>query len=388
MRDATIEQGLGRSVHAVIAAFCAVIAGAAVASAFFGGGAHASSSAKLSFHQSVESARFSVANLELLAKGTNYSKVCWRLTRSGADAGRWCAARRTSTGPWRISGAKRKGARIHIVGENATLALDPTAVGLPPGLYRWRFTADSCAAVPTGATGEEDCSVSFPTPRGQKIRIRTVVPAGCRVRGRAQVTAGPRHKQIALTFDDGPSQLTPKFLRTLKHLDVPATFFMLGQQVRGHESLLKQMLGDGHELANHSFDHANLGGGGPAATSEIVRTNRLIKRASGFRPCLMRPPYGSTGSDLVRRIRAQRMTSVLWDVDPQDWRLPGAGTVDRAIRAHTHGGSIIIEHDGGGPRGQTLAAIPHYVRALRARGYRFVTVSRLLGYRTTYRLDR
>jgi peptidoglycan/xylan/chitin deacetylase (PgdA/CDA1 family) len=100
----------------------------------------------------------------------------------------------------------------------------------------------------------------------------------------------------------------------------------------------------------------------------------------------MRPPYGSTGGDLVSRVRAQHMTSVLWDVDPQDWRTPGTGVIVNTIRSQTRAGSIILEHDGGGNRSQTLSALPQYVRTLKSRGYKFVTVSELLGYKTVYKL--
>jgi peptidoglycan/xylan/chitin deacetylase (PgdA/CDA1 family) len=147
------------------------------------------------------------------------------------------------------------------------------------------------------------------------------------------------------------------------------------------------MMAEGHELGNHSWNHANLGSGGAAATQQIVSTNRAIQRASGFRPCVMRPPYGATSKDLVRRIRAEKMTSILWNVDPLDWRLPGTGTIVNVIRNQTRGGSVILEHDGGGNRSQTLAAIPQYVRTLKSRGYKFVTVSELLGYKTTYKLN-
>jgi peptidoglycan/xylan/chitin deacetylase (PgdA/CDA1 family) len=146
------------------------------------------------------------------------------------------------------------------------------------------------------------------------------------------------------------------------------------------------MMAEGHELANHSWNHADLSAGGGAATQQIVNTNRAIERESGFKPCLMRPPYGATSGSLVSAVRAQHMTSILWDVDPQDWRTPGTGTIVKTIRSQTRGGSIILEHDGGGNRSQTLAALPQYVHTLKSRGYKFVTVSELLGYKTTYKL--
>jgi peptidoglycan/xylan/chitin deacetylase (PgdA/CDA1 family) len=193
---------------------------------------------------------------------------------------------------------------------------------------------------------------------------------------------------VALTYDDGPAAITPRFLATLRRLGVPATFFMLGQQVAASPAITRQVMADGHELANHSWNHANLGGGGPAASAQLEHTNAVIRRVTGFTPCLFRPPGGSTGADLVARVRALGMTSVLWSADPFDWRLPGTSAIVGRVLAQTGRGGIILDHDGGGPREQTLAAAPAIIAALRARGYTFVTVSALLGYRERIALER
>ena len=127
---------------------------------------------------------------------------------------------------------------------------------------------------------------------------------------------------------------------------------------------------------------------GPAASAQLEHTNAVIRRVTGFTPCLFRPPGGSTGADLVARVRALGMTSVLWSADPFDWRMPGTSAIVGRVLAQAGPGGIILDHDGGGPRGQTLAAAPEIVAALRARGYTFVTVSTLLGYRERVALQR
>lgn len=369
--------------------------------AIAGSGALATGGASITFKQTPKLARFTAKNVDQLLPGSSFDRACWELTARATRARSWCAERTAPNSKrWRLVGSAR-GAKLSLAGPSATLSIDPQRAAVAPGLYKWSFSISSCIDNPSGATGSTggtgvsgpsaatptDCTQRIPISGGETVRIHSVIAAGCKVRGAAQVTTGPRPgKRIALTFDDGPAPDTSQFLRELRHLKVHATFFMIGQQVKGHGALLKKMLRDGHELANHSWNHANLGGGGAAATRQIVDTNRAIQRASGFRPCLMRPPYGSTGRDLVGRVRAQKMTSVLWDVDPQDWRRPGVGTIVGTIRGQTRAGSIILEHDGGGPREQTLAALPQYVRTLKARGYKFVTVSELLGYRTVYRL--
>ena len=219
-------------------------------------------------------------------------------------------------------------------------------------------------------------------------RVWRVVVRGCTPHGAAQVHQGPPVKQVALTYDDGPAAITPQFLTLLRRLGVPATFFMLGQQVAANPQVARQVLADGHEIGDHSWNHADLGGGGPGASAQLEHTNAVIRRVTGFTPCLFRPPGGSTGADLVARVRALGMTSVLWSADPFDWRLPGTSSIVGRVLAQTGPGGIILDHDGGGPRTQTLAAARPIITALRARGYTFVTVSALLGYRERLALQR
>lgn len=379
----------GRPFRTLALALLALAAGAILAAS--GNDAGAASGTELGYQQNVKHAIFGVKGVDELAVGSRFNKICWTLEgRKGTPDRRWCAER--SGSKWKLSG-KRTGLSVKIDGKNGKLVVNPQTAPLPAGLYRWHIFLGDCtgATAPTGATGPtaptEQCDVTYPRSGGGLIRVKPLVATGCRVKGPSQVNDGPRRgKKIALTFDDGPAPITPRFLNELKSLNIPATFFMLGQQVNGNKGTVRRMLREGHELANHSWNHANLGGGGGGASAQIRNTNNVIKRVSGFKPCVFRPPYGSTGGDLVSRVRAQKMTSILWDVDPLDWRLPGTGRIVSIIRGQTHAGSIILEHDGGGPRGQTLAAIPQYVRTLKSRGYKFVTVSELLGYKTTYKL--
>lgn len=230
---------------------------------------------------------------------------------------------------------------------------------------------------PSGAAG---CSKVFPGGSPHALRVVRPRLIGCRRRGRAVVHGGPRGgRRVALTFDDGPGPSTPKVLRALRRAHVHATFFQLGKEVRGHRRLERRMLAAGHTLADHSYSHPHL-----PSRAQLAGTRSLIRRYTGFDTCLFRPPYGDVNRRLVHDSVSLGMTAVVWNDDPQDWRTPGTASIVRTELSEMRPGAIVIMHDGGGPRGQTAAAIPRIVHRLRRRGYRFVTVDQLLGYQRVY----
>lgn len=211
-------------------------------------------------------------------------------------------------------------------------------------------------------------------------------PVGCVARGpNVAHFNGPSRRLVALTFDDGPSTLTVQFVRMLRAEHVVATFFMLGDQLSARDRpLLHEELRDGDALGDHSWSHPDLALSGEVF-SQLRGAKRLIARLSGYTPCVFRPPYGAYDAAVVQTARTLGMATIIWNVDPRDWALPGAGAIQARVLAQTRPGSIVLSHDGGGPRGQTLAAYPGIIAALRRRGYRFVTVPQLLGYHTIYR---
>ena len=206
-------------------------------------------------------------------------------------------------------------------------------------------------------------------------------PTGCVAKGRHLREHGPRkRRRVALTFDGGPTgYYTPRVLRRLEQAGVHATFFIRGQFIRGRTRFLRQEIREGHELANHSFSHPHFPSG-----RELTRTNRLIQRATGFKPCLFRPPYGSLDSALVRRARARGMLTITWDVDSWDslYENVSAATVYQRVTRRVRPGSIILMHDGEGSHRGTLRALGRILRFLRHRHLEPVTVSELLGLRT------
>ncbi len=198
-------------------------------------------------------------------------------------------------------------------------------------------------------------------------------------------THGPRRREVALSFDDGPYPLTPSFVRMLRANGAVATFFMIGEQVAArYQATLHEELRNGDALGDHTYTHPDLVTAG-GVQSQLQRTIQAIRGLSGYTPCVFRPPYGDYDGSVLRTAAALGLATILWEVDPSDYTLPGVSAIERRVLAQVRPGSIVISHDGGGPRGQTLAAYPDIIRALRARGYRFVTVPELLGFHGVYR---
>jgi len=183
---------------------------------------------------------------------------------------------------------------------------------------------------------------------------------------------------VAMTFDDGPSAvLTPRLLDILKQRNIKATFFVLGQLVQEHPEIVARAVAEGHEIANHSWDHKalnKLGEGG--LQHELADTSAEITKATGKPVTLMRPPYGATNPRLNRAIEKEYgMKVILWSVDPLDWKRPGPQVVEQRILAGAKPGAIILSHD---IHPGTIDAMPATLDALTAKGYKFVTVSELL----------
>jgi peptidoglycan-N-acetylglucosamine deacetylase len=195
---------------------------------------------------------------------------------------------------------------------------------------------------------------------------------------------GPPRREVAIGFDDGPAADTPAFVSMLERSRAPATFFLIGRQLSASfRPMLLRELRDGDALGDHSYSHPylTLGGG---VRGQLARPLAAIRALTGYTPCVFRPPYGAYDTAVVRIARSLGLATVLWNVDPADWARPGRGAIARRVLAQVRPGSIVISHDGGGPRRQTLAAYPAIIAALRARGYRIVTIPELLGFRPVY----
>jgi peptidoglycan/xylan/chitin deacetylase (PgdA/CDA1 family) len=187
---------------------------------------------------------------------------------------------------------------------------------------------------------------------------------------------------IALTFDDGPNAtLTPKLLDLLAARHLKATFFVVGQNAADHPDILKRAVREGHEIANHSWSHPNLGKmSDEAVRRELQKTDDAIAAAIGKRPTLMRPPYGSITAHQKKWIHDEfGYRIIIWDVDPLDWKRPGPSVVTARILKETKAGSIVLAHDIHPP---TIEAMPATFDQLMKKGFKSVTVTELLGMAT------
>lgn len=184
---------------------------------------------------------------------------------------------------------------------------------------------------------------------------------------------------VSLTFDDGPSPgQTERVLDILAAEDVRATFFMLGANVARHPRLARRVVAEGHEVGNHTWSHTT-DGSTPAdvAKREVDRTQRAIRKATGVSARWFRPPGGRIGPGLTAAARARGMRIVRWTVDPWDWSRPGEAVLAERVVAATKPGSIVLLHDGGGDRSQTVTVLPVVIGQLKRKGYTFVTLDEL-----------
>jgi peptidoglycan-N-acetylglucosamine deacetylase len=191
--------------------------------------------------------------------------------------------------------------------------------------------------------------------------------------------AGRQHRELALTFDDGPGPYTPEIVAILRQEDAPATFFEVGLEERYFHDSTTQIAALGYTIGDHTFSHAPMSLLSPAdQRSQLLTDASALTRYGASFPRLFRPPYGMWNQKTLVLLHRYRMLMVLWTVDTSDYRHPGAKVIYDSALAGVRPGAIILLHDAGGNRSQTVAALPRIIHALRARGYRFVTVPQLL----------
>lgn len=233
------------------------------------------------------------------------------------------------------------------------------AAALVPAAACLAFALSGCAQVDTTAPSSARAGAAHGAP----AKFGTV---DCR-----------KARCIALTFDAGPSENSARLLDILKEKKVPATFFLLGKDhIEKYPQLVKRMAAEGHEVANHTWDHEILTKISDARIrDELKRPDDAIERLTGHRPTLMRPPQGRTDSDVHKIAKEQGLAEVLWSVTAKDYMTKDSALIEKRVLDQSSRDGIILLHD---IYPGTVPAVPGIVDALKERGYVFVTVPQLL----------
>jgi peptidoglycan/xylan/chitin deacetylase (PgdA/CDA1 family) len=328
--------------------------------------------------------------IERPKSGAVSGELCLEAPRTGRGADRLVYSRVGAAGAGRVLGVAatitRSGA------EELTATFLPTRFDTAYHSVRWQVVSvvQAAGCVPASQTLAR-CVTTFPA-RPALAKLHTPKLVGCVPSGQSLVYSGsPTVHDIALSFDDGPwgTPPTTAFINLLARYHVPATFFEIGDQISEYDptgSVQRAMLANGDMIGDHTWTHPEMAGL-PASeqSSELELTVQAIRHATGFTPCLWRPPYGDISPSLVALARSLGLLTIMWDIDPRDWSLPGVGEIEGNVITNARNGGITEMHFGGGPRYQTLDALPDIITTLKARGYRFVTISQMLGLRMIYK---
>jgi len=200
------------------------------------------------------------------------------------------------------------------------------------------------------------------------------IPSLVRIPG-TYYMANTQEKVVALTFDDGPDPFdTPDILDILKEKEVRATFFVLGKAAQSNPFLLKRLIKEGHEIGNHGFNHDYQQ---RRLVEEINYTDQIVFAATGNHTFFYRPPGGLVSKTQLETTKKNGHLVALWSVDSKDWRNPGVKQIVDNVMKNVFPGSIILMHDGGYQRTQTVKALGPIIDALKTRGYRLATLSEL-----------
>jgi peptidoglycan/xylan/chitin deacetylase (PgdA/CDA1 family) len=254
-----------------------------------------------------------------------------------------------------------------------------------------------CALLVTGGGRARPQPVLHADPTGFFGRVRTLAGTGSGSLVAAETAAenravyrtlsytpwvrvaGSEHREVAPTFDDGPGPYTPEILAILARDHVPATFFQVGLELQWFHRSTTEISKLGDAIGDHTFSHPPMSRLTPAEQqAQLLDTAGGLMRYGAPFPHLFRPPYGLWNKATLGLLHRYRMLMVLWTVDTSDYVRPGVRAIVRAAVAGARPGAIILLHDAGGNRSETVQALPQIIAALRRRGYTFVTVPRLL----------
>ncbi|MFG2733543.1 polysaccharide deacetylase family protein [Streptomyces carpaticus] len=242
----------------------------------------------------------------------------------------------------------------------------------------------ACSGPSAGAGAAPGPAAAPAAPAADSYRLRPFTPGSAPgaapprqpvpVRSEAALTLDLPGKKIALTLDDGPHPTyTPQVLKLLRKHKVPGTFFVIGENAHSHPDLVRAIADEGHLVANHSWSHPQLD---TLSTKRVRRelgdTSDLIQDILGAPPGLARAPYGAWDKDALTVCAELGMEPLGWSVDTNDWARPGTSKITASVLDGAHSGAIVLTHDGGGDRSQTVTALGQVLPKLLDRGYELV----------------
>jgi peptidoglycan-N-acetylglucosamine deacetylase len=263
---------------------------------------------------------------------------------------------------------RRAGAAIAVGVALALLVVAISSYGTGHSVARRGATAHAAASRPTSAQTQ---ALTHQAEEKAIDHVLSYTPA--------ITSGGSRGDEVALTFDDGPGPYTQQLVGVLNRLHVHATFFAIGEEERYFSAGTVLELHSGDVVGDHTETHPMM-----ASLSrrdqheELFEQIARIELLGGPRPRLFRPPYGSFNATTFKELHAMRLLMVLWSTDTDDYTLPGVQAIERSALAGAHPGAIILMHDAGGNRSETIAALPSIIAGLRKRGLRPVTIPRLM----------
>jgi len=267
----------------------------------------------------------------------------------------------------------------------------PTATPTPTpgkGLPTKAVIATAAAAEPTTETATETVTLTptgkpaapTPTPRPSatatpNATVRAAQATATPTRKPQPTPRPPAEKVVYLTFDDGPGEWTQPILDVLAEYDAHATFFVLGRQAAAHAEMIEEMYEAGHGIANHTWKHVDLVTVSRAYfEAEVGDTADAI--GEEYESKCLRPPYGSRNQSTYDNAERLGYEIALWSIDTGDWRLPGARAIAQEVLNRLHNRAVILMHDGGGDRSQTVAALKILLPRLQEMGYQMRAVCR------------
>jgi len=226
--------------------------------------------------------------------------------------------------------------------------------------------ATTPAGPPAGARAGSPPAVNVPSPALSS-------PAAEHRISNPLYSLASHDKLVALTLDDGPDPThTPAVLAILRKHGVRATFFLVGENAAEHPALVREIAQEGHHLANHTWTHPDLRNLPDAQVrDELERTSEVLQKATGKPLTWFRAPGGDFSSVTLRTCSELGMRPMGWSVDPRDWARPGTSKITTRVLEAIRPGSIVLNHDGGGDRSQTIAALQTYLPVLIDDGYQF-----------------